>query len=448
MKKLISLALALTMVLSLAACGGGSTSTAPAASNAPAASGSTAAPAAESYKCKIGTGSSGGVFYVLGAAMAEVINKDSTILNLTAQATSATSENIAFTTSKELDFAFAIYDVVQAAYTGTREYESTGALDNVRIVMMGHVGDVCPIVFADSPIQSLADLADDKYSIGVTSGYAGYVLTKACLAGYGINIDDLSEVPVLSYSEQATALKDGTLDVQMYTGAHPGSAVLDSASVKPIRILGQTEEALKKTLTEFPYFVANTVPAGTYDGLDEDDDEPENVWLFTTAMKLLALLSAILFFFPMASSSTSVYVSLFTKNDSISALNLVTGTELFGVAIDGNALASVLLIIPLVIIALLYVKDVLPKFIASFSILGLSVFEIIYLTSLSSTIEAIFEKIKDSADAKYGYITSPTLDVGYNYTLVVFVLIALGAVVMIGFDIVKMMRERKSLNSD
>ncbi len=184
------------------------------------------------------------------------------------------------------------------------------------------------------------------------------------------------------------------------------------------------------------------------DGLDEDDDEPENVWLFTTAMKLLALLSAILFFFPMASSSTSVYVSLFTKNDSISALNLVTGTELFGVAIDGNALASVLLIIPLVIIALLYVKDVLPKFIASFSILGLSVFEIIYLTSLSSTIEAIFEKIKDSADAKYGYITSPTLDVGYNYTLVVFVLIALGAVVMIGFDIVKMMRERKSLNSD
>lgn len=267
MKKLISLMLALTMVLSLAACGGGSTTT----TTAPAASGDSAtAPAAESYKCKIGTGSSGGVFYVLGAAMAEVINKDSEILNLTAQATSATSENIAFTTSKELDFAFAIYDVVQAAYTGTREYEKTGALDNVRIVMMGHVGDVCPIVFADSPIQSLADLATDKYSIGVTSGYAGYVLTKACLAGYGINIDDLSEVPVLSYTEQATALKDGTLDVQMYTGAHPGSAVLDSASVKPIRILGQTEESLAATLKEFPYFVANTVPAGTYAGIEED----------------------------------------------------------------------------------------------------------------------------------------------------------------------------------
>lgn len=227
------------------------------------------APAEETYKCKIGTGNSGGVFYVLGAAMAEVINKDSKILNLTAQATSATSENIAFTATEELDFAFAIYDVVQAAYTGTREYESTGALDNIRMVAMGHIGDVCPIVFKDSPIQSLADLASGKYSIGVTSGYAGYVLTKASLEGYGVDIETVKH-PVLSYTEQATALKDGTLDVQMYTGAHPGSAVLDSASVKPIRILGQTEESLAKLLAAYPYFVAHVVPAGTYDGLDTD----------------------------------------------------------------------------------------------------------------------------------------------------------------------------------
>ena len=261
MKKAIALILALALVFSMTACGG----TAGSESGA-----SAAAPSDGVYKCKIGTGNSGGVFYVLGAAMAEVINKDSTKLNLTAQATSATSENIAFTTAKELDFAFAIYDVVQAAYTGTREYEKSGALDNLRVVMMGHVGDVCPIVFKDSPIQSLADLADNKYSIGVTSGYAGYVLTQAALYGYDIDIESITNKPVLSYSEQATALKDGTLDVQMYTGAHPGSAVLDSASTKDIRILGQTEETLKKVLEKYPYFVANTIPAGTYNGVDED----------------------------------------------------------------------------------------------------------------------------------------------------------------------------------
>ncbi len=265
MKRLISLILALTFVLAMTACGGSAGNSTPAGTK-----NSAAAPSSGTYKCKIGTGNSGGVFYVLGAAMAEVINKDSTVLNLTAQATSATSENIAFTTSKELDFAFAIYDVVQAAYTGTREYEKSGALDNVRIVMMGHVGDVCPIVFTDSPIQSLADLADNKYSIGVTSGYAGYVLTQAALYGYDIDIESISNKPVLSYTEQATALKDGTLDVQMYTGAHPGSAVLDSASTKNIRILGQTKETLAKVLEKYPYFVANTIPAGTYAGIEED----------------------------------------------------------------------------------------------------------------------------------------------------------------------------------
>ena len=184
------------------------------------------------------------------------------------------------------------------------------------------------------------------------------------------------------------------------------------------------------------------------DGLDEDDDMPENVWLFTTAMKLLSLLAAILFFFPLASTSTSVYISLFAKKDAISAFNLMIGTDLFGVHIDANAMMSVLLIIPLVIIALLSFKDVIPKFLASLGTLALSIFEIFYMSSISDTIEKVFETVKEQADSKYGHITTPILDVGYNYTIVVFVLLTLGAVVMIGFDIAQAMRERRSLKSD
>jgi TRAP-type uncharacterized transport system substrate-binding protein len=100
------------------------------------------------------------------------------MLNMTAQATSATSVNLAFTNSHELDFGFAVYDVAYAAYTGTREYEKAAPLKNLRIVMMGHIGDYMPIVFKDSPIQSLADLAGGKYSLGVTSGYTGYIVPK------------------------------------------------------------------------------------------------------------------------------------------------------------------------------------------------------------------------------------------------------------------------------
>ncbi len=118
MKK--SVAMLMVLVLLVAGCSSGTVSSTASAASSGAVS--SAAPASKTtYKLKIGTGSSGGVFYVLGAAMADVINQKSSMLNMTAQATSATSENLAFTNSHELDFGFAVYDVAYAAYTGTRE---------------------------------------------------------------------------------------------------------------------------------------------------------------------------------------------------------------------------------------------------------------------------------------------------------------------------------------
>ena len=75
MKRLLALILASLMVLSLAACG------------------NTARKDSDSekqttkqgkYSVTIGTGNSGGVFYVLGAGIADTINKNSDKLNVTA----------------------------------------------------------------------------------------------------------------------------------------------------------------------------------------------------------------------------------------------------------------------------------------------------------------------------------------------------------------------------
>ncbi len=45
---------------------------------------------------------------------------------------------------------------------------------------------------------------------------------------------------------------------------------MDSASVKPIRALGQTDESLAKILKQYPYFVKSKIPGGVYNGIDED----------------------------------------------------------------------------------------------------------------------------------------------------------------------------------
>lgn len=221
------------------------------------------------YRATIGTGNSGAVFYVLGAGIAETINKESSILDMTAQATTATSENLAGTNSHEFDFGFAVYDVADCAFKGVREYEEQGALDNLRIVCIGHTGDFVPFVYDSSPIQTLADLDGGKYTMAVSSGFTGYWLAKVALEGYNVDIEKVGNTPVMSHTEQSAAMKDGTIDVQCFTGPSPASAIMDTASAGPIRVLTQTDETLEKILAKYPYYIRTEVPAGLYAGIDE-----------------------------------------------------------------------------------------------------------------------------------------------------------------------------------
>ena len=64
-------------------------------------------------------------------------------------------------------------------------------------------------------------------------------------------------------------MKDGTIQVQCFTGPSPASALMDTSSQAPIRVLTQTEETLNKILTKYPYYIRAEVPGGIYNGIDE-----------------------------------------------------------------------------------------------------------------------------------------------------------------------------------
>ncbi len=215
-------------------------------------------------KYTLGTGGSGGVFYVLGAGMADIVNRSSKTMSVTAQSTAASTENLNLISQGQLHFAFSLYDVAYFASIGKREY--TKPLADIRLVMFGHVGLFTPVVFKDSSVKTIADLKGKNSPH--SPGSLGKVLMEAAYKPWGVPMP--AKPSALSYTEMAAALKDGTIDVANYHGAHPASSVMDIATVKPIRILTQTEETLKQILTEHPYWIRATIPAKMYNGLDAD----------------------------------------------------------------------------------------------------------------------------------------------------------------------------------
>lgn len=222
-----------------------------------------AAPA-QKYKVNLGTGGSGGIYYIIGAGIADAINKKSTKFSVTAQSTSASTENLNLLSSGQIDFAIVTLDTAYFASIGKREYKEK--LDNINLVMLGHLAPYTTVVFADSPYKTMGELKAEK--VAASPGAIGFILTTEAYKPWGVNITPKS--PVLSYTEMANALKDGTIDSFNYTGGHPVSSILDLAATKPIRLLGQTEETVGKIVKDNPYWVKTTIPANTYKGQDKD----------------------------------------------------------------------------------------------------------------------------------------------------------------------------------
>lgn len=231
------------------------------------AGGGEAGAAERKTRAVFGTGNSGGVYYILGAGMADLINKDSQVLEVTAQSTSGTTENLNLVNAGEIGFGFTTYDSAYFAYIGEREYQGKKRLENLRLLMMGHLGVHASVVWEDSPYKTYGDLKGK--TIPTSPGVAAFLLDQASFKPWGVELAK-GKTPILSYSEQTTALKDNTIPVGNYNMAHPASAILDLAATKPVRLLSQTEQSMAAIITENPYWVRAVIPAGTYSGQKED----------------------------------------------------------------------------------------------------------------------------------------------------------------------------------
>lgn len=212
------------------------------------------------------TGSSGAQYFTFGTAMANEINNKSKKINVTALTSNGVSEVINMVQSGEADFGFITYDTGYMAATNQREYKDGPKYDNIRVAMLGHTGVKTIVVWEDSPYQTIGELKDARLSCA--SGTSAYALDSAAYGAWGVEIPD--NVTTMGYGEMAQAMKDGVIDVANAHGPNPSSYIMEMISAKPIRILGQTEETLKTILDAHPEWVRAEIPAGTYEGIDED----------------------------------------------------------------------------------------------------------------------------------------------------------------------------------
>ncbi|MTI83009.1 MAG: TAXI family TRAP transporter solute-binding subunit [Firmicutes bacterium] len=213
------------------------------------------------------TGGTGGTYYPLGGAIANVWTEKIDNVKATVQSTGASVENIRLLSSGETDLAMAMNGIAQAAWKGEGDFEGN-AVDNIAGAGVIYPEIMQVVAAKDAGIDTIADLKGKRVSIGpVGSGTASSAIK--ILQAYGIDPDSDIEKFQDTFGDAARKIKDGNLDAAFAVLAVPAANIIDITTATPVNIVDIKGDGLDKLLEEAPAFSAFEIPAGTYEGEDE-----------------------------------------------------------------------------------------------------------------------------------------------------------------------------------
>ncbi len=221
----------------------------------------------EGGNLSLGTGSTGGTYYPLGGAIANVWNKEVEGVQVTPQATGASVENLTLMGKGEMDLGMAVNMTADDAYNGRADFEGN-KIDN-----FGAIGVIYPeviqiVVLKDSGIEKIEDLKGKRVAVG-PQGSASVNTTRDILKAHGMSFDDITPF-YDAFGDAATKLKDGQLDASFGILGLPTSSIEEITTSKDIRILEVSDKAIAKLQEDRPFYQPLTIEGGTYKGQDED----------------------------------------------------------------------------------------------------------------------------------------------------------------------------------
>jgi TRAP transporter TAXI family solute receptor len=215
----------------------------------------------------IGTAPPGGAFFVVGGALGEVLNDHGGAYGweVTAEATKGSQENIRRLTSGEIDMALANSAITYFAVRGSEGWHRTHEVRTVMTLAPNVAQFLAP---AESDITTIADLRGKRVA-ALPSGAGVPYFLNPILAEHGLGWDDIEWVPG-SQTASADKLGDGSVDAAFLGGAIPTGAITQAAASRSLRFLEYDAAARDKLTAKYPFYGQATIPAGTYQGLDED----------------------------------------------------------------------------------------------------------------------------------------------------------------------------------
>lgn len=219
--------------------------------------------AEKKYKYMLGTAGAGGEVYIWGGGAAKVVTQHSRDVQLTAQLTAGSGENVVRIGKGTLKIGLASNEWNWELFNGEAglsKYEH-------RALFAMYKGDwhwACRKTLAANTIY---DFKGKKVSFGPKGG-GSYGMIKYALDALGLKFTDF-DAKYLSVAESVAALKDGAIEGYFVGIGTPSSAFLDLAMMPSgLKLISLSPEDIKKCNQKYSFLTETVIPANTYKGVD------------------------------------------------------------------------------------------------------------------------------------------------------------------------------------
>ncbi|SEF38478.1 hypothetical protein SAMN05421837_12230 [Amycolatopsis pretoriensis] len=248
-----ALAAAAVLALAVTGCGGKQQT------DSPAASGTQSCEAGEG-RITIATGNSGGVYYVLGGGLAQLIS-NGTKLRATAAETGASVQNIQQLVAGNYDVAFSLADTAADAVRGKGSFD--GKPQKIQALSRIYPNSTQVLVRTDAGINSVEDMRGKRISTGSPKS-GTEVIANRLLQAAGLKDTDV-QAQRLDLAKTADGMKAGTLDGLVWSGGLPTAQITDitTALKDKVKFVDITP-LLPKLKQVNEVYAQGVIPAATY----------------------------------------------------------------------------------------------------------------------------------------------------------------------------------------
>ena len=220
--------------------------------------------AAKTTFVSIGTGGTGGIYYPYGGGVAEIWSKYVPGVKAVAEVTGASVENVKLAHKGETVIGEVMGDVAVAGYKGLSKFKNKK--HNILSMAIMYPNLLQVVTLKKSGITNIEQVKGRNISTG-SPGSGTNFMAEAVFKALGIPLDAYKDSR-LSFTESANALRDGTIEVGVWSVGPGTSSILDLATTHDIHIINFTPAQAEKILAANQTYSAVELSGGVYRGVD------------------------------------------------------------------------------------------------------------------------------------------------------------------------------------